>query len=247
MRGPKIAMLVAGLALWAGHAPGQPLPESPPSQGSPPLQASAPSQTSPPSQTPQPSRPRYSADGLYNLANSYARAGQPGLAVLNYERAALLAPDDPDINANLEYVRAVAQVPTAPRNRFARIGQAASPTLAAWIGVLGVALVGAGLLATRIVPRSRWLLAGGILLGLVLIALAASNAMLQWPRMHEAVILVNQTPARVSPVPMGDTAFVLREAETVTMTAEHEDFVLIRTRGGLSGWVARANVGAVVP
>jgi SH3-like domain-containing protein len=46
---------------------------------------------------------------------------------------------------------------------------------------------------------------------------------------------------------MGDTAFVLPEAETVTVTAEHEDFILIRTRNGLSGWVARANLGAVVP
>jgi hypothetical protein len=89
--------------------------------------------------------------------------------------------------------------------------------------------------------------AGGILLGVALIALTVSNAMLLWPRMHEAVVLINQTPARVSPVPMGDTAFVLREAETVTMTAEHEDFILIRTRGGLSGWVARANLGTVVP
>jgi hypothetical protein len=169
------------------------------------------------------------------------------LAVLNYERAALLAPGDSDINANLEYVRASAHVPAEPRNRFARIAQAASPTLAAWIGVLGIALVGVGLLARRIAPRFRWLRAGGILLGLVLIALAASNAMLLWPRVHEAVVLINQTPARVSPVPMGDTSFVLREAETVTITAEHEDFVLIRTRGGLSGWVARANVGAVVP
>jgi hypothetical protein len=169
------------------------------------------------------------------------------LAVLNYERAALLSPGDPDINANLEYVRASAHVPAEPPNRFARIAQAASPTLAAWIGVLGIALVGVGLLASRIAPRFRWLRAGGSLLGVALIALAASNAMLLWPRMHEAVILVNQTPARVSPVPMGDTSFVLREAETVTMTAEHEDFVLIRTRGGLSGWVARANVGAVVP
>jgi type IV secretory pathway VirB2 component (pilin) len=169
------------------------------------------------------------------------------LAVLNYERAALLAPGDPDINANLEYVRASAHVPAEPPNRFTRIAQAASPTLAAWIGVLGIALVGVGLLASRIAPRFRWLRAGGSLLGVALIALAASNAMLLWPRMHEAVILVNQTPARVSPVPMGDTSFVLREAETVTMTAEHEDFVLIRTRGGLSGWVARANVGAVVP
>jgi hypothetical protein len=77
--------------------------------------------------------------------------------------------------------------------------------------------------------------------------MTVSNAMLLWPRTHEAVVLIDQTPARVSPVPMGDTAFELREAETVTMTAEHEDFVLIRTRGGLSGWVARANLGAVVP
>src|ERR1700692_3209546 len=238
MRGSKRAMLIAGLALWGGQALGQP------SQGSEPSQAS---QTSQAPRPPQTSRPQYSADGLYNLGNSYARAGQPGLAVLNYERAALLAPGDSDINANLEYVRTSAHVPAEPRNRFSRIAQAASPTLAAWVRGPGNALVGVGLLARRIAPRFRWLRAGVFLLGVALIALTASNATLLWPRMHEAVVLVNQTPARVSPAPMGDTAFVLREAETVTMTAEHEDFILIRHRGGLSGGVARANLGTVVP
>jgi hypothetical protein len=167
--------------------------------------------------------------------------------VLNYERASLLAPDDADINANLEYVRASARVPTEPRTRFARIGELTKPTFAAWIGVLGIVLVGVGPLARKLSPRSRWLRAGAMLFGVALIALTVSNGMLLWPRMHEAVVLINQTPARISPVPMGDTAFVLREAETVTMTAEHEDFILIRTRGGLSGWVARSNVGSVVP
>jgi hypothetical protein len=237
VRAATMAMLIAGLALWWGQALAQPSQQSPASQS---LQ----SQSSRPSQS---SQSRYSADGLYNLANSYARAGKPGLAVLNYERAWLLAPDDADINANLEYVRASAHVPTEPRTRFARIAQAANPTLAAWIGVLGVALVGVGLLARKLTPRFRWLRAGGVLLGIALIGVTVSNAMLLWPRMREAVVLVNQTPARVSPVPMGDTAFVLREAETVTMTAEHEDFVLVRTRGGLSGWVARASLGTVVP
>jgi hypothetical protein len=212
-----IAVLIVGLALWGGQTRAQP------------------------------SEPRYSADGLYNLANSFARAGKPGLAVLNYERAALLAPNDPDINANMDYVRDAAHRPPEPRNRFAHIAQAASPTVSAWTGVLGIALVGVGLLVRRITPRFQWVRAGGILLGLALIALTVFNGILLWPRMHEAVVLVNQTPARVSPVPMGDTAFVLPEAETVTMTAEHEDFILIRTRGGLSGWVARANLGAVVP
>jgi hypothetical protein len=255
MRAPVIAMLIVALAYSGGHAlaqsPQQPQVAQPaqsaqseePSQPTPPPQAS---QSAQPSQTAQ---PRYSADGLYNLANSYARAGKPGLAVLNYERAALLAPDDADINANLDYVRASAHVPTEPRNRFARIAEAASPSpsLAAWMGVLGIALMGAGLLARRMTRRFKWVRAVSILLGGALIALTVSNAMLVWPRMHEAVVLINQTPARVSPVPMGDTAFVLSEAETVTITAEHDEFVLVRTRGGLSGWVARANLGAVVP
>jgi type IV secretory pathway VirB2 component (pilin) len=213
-------MLIAGLALVGGLAIAQP------------------------SQSP---RPEYSADGLYNLANSYARAGKPGMAVLNYERAALLAPGDADTNANLEFVRASAHVSTAPRSRIARIAQTVNPNVAAWSGVLGIALVGAALLAGRKSRRFRGSRTAGLLLGLALVALCVSNAMLLRPRMHEAVVLVNQTPARVSPVPMGDTAFVLPEAETVTVTALHEDFMLIRTRGGLSGWVARANVGLVVP
>jgi hypothetical protein len=217
MRASKISLLIAALALWAGQA------------------------------FAQPAQPPYSADGLYNLANSYARAGKPGLAVLSYERATLLAPDDPDINANLAYVRASAHVSMKPRSRFARLVPAMRPTLVAWLGVLGIALVGLGLVARRIASRFLWIPGSAILLGLVLIALTGSNAMLLWPRMHEAVVLIDQTSARVSPAPMGDTAFVLREAESVTMTAEHEDFILIRTGDGLSGWVARANLGTVVP
>src|ERR1700716_2486063 len=135
MRASKIAMFIVGLALWCGQT------------------------------FAQPSQPRYSADGLYNLANSYARAGKPGLAVLNYERASLLAPDDADVNANLEYVRASAHVPTEPRTRFARIARAANPTLAAWIGVLGIALAGVGLLARKLAPRFQWFWSGGILVG----------------------------------------------------------------------------------
>jgi tetratricopeptide (TPR) repeat protein len=199
-------------------------------------------------QTPaQSSQPRYSADGLYNLANSYARAGKPGLAVLNYERAALLAPNDPDIRANLEYVRASAHVAVEPPSRFARIALAARPTWAAWGGVFGIILLGSAMWGRRQTARFRWMRIGGIAIGSALIVAASTNAMLLWPRMRAAVVLVNQTPVRVSPVPMGDTAFLLPEAETVAITAEHEDFALIRTRGGLSGWVARANLGAVVP
>lgn len=248
--------LMASLTLWSATTAGQPAPATtpPPAQStsSQPTALLQPQQppTAAPLQraTPQPHESStYSADALYNLANSYARAGKPGLAVLNYERAALLAPNDPDIRANLDYVRTTAQVPTDPPTRFTRFAQAANPTAAAWLGVIGLALLGTSLLASKATQRFRALWATSALLGAFQIALAISNALLLKPRMHEAVVLINQTPARVSPVPMGDTAFVLREAETVTMTAQHEDFVLIRTHTGRTGWVARANVGAVIP
>jgi len=237
MRARVTTLLIACGALWTSSA----LADPPHTHHRAHQKAPSASASSPPANH------QYSADTLYNLANSYARAGKPGEAVLNYERAALLSPNDPDINSNLEYVRATARVPPEPRTRFERIALVASPTSAAWLGVVGIALLGGGLLTNKGTQRYRGLRIGSIVLGIGLISLTISNALLLWPRMHEAVVLVNQTPARVTPVPMGDTAFVLREAETVTMTSEHEEFVLIRTRAGRTGWVARANLGTVLP
>lgn len=222
MQALKISMLTVALALWAGPTLAQ-------------TSQAAPSQRS------------YSADALYDLANSYARAGKPGLAVLSYERAALLAPGDPDISANLAYVRASAQVSIEPRSGFARLIQATSPTLAAWLGVSGIALVGIGLVVMKVASRFPWIAGSAIALGVAQIALTASNALLLWPSMHEAVVLIDQTAVRVSPVPMADTEFVLREADSVRMMGDHDEFVLIQTSDGRSGWVARANLGAVVP
>lgn len=189
----------------------------------------------------------YSAAALYNLANSYARAGKPGLAVLNYERAALLAPNDPDIDANLRYVRQSSHLPLQTTSRLERTLTILGPTVVAWLGVLGVVIAGAGLLAGRLSSRHRWLRRIATAAGIALVVFTAANGMLLWPAVHEAVVITGATPARVSPVPMGDPLFVLPEAETVRITAEHEDFVLVQTNAGRTGWVSRANLVPVVP
>jgi hypothetical protein len=188
----------------------------------------------------------YSAAALYNRGNAYARAGQPGLAVLSYERARLLAPNDPDIEANLRYVRLAAHQPAAAPSRFARAVTVASPTVIAWLGVAGIGLIGAALLA-RSASRRRGLRLAAAGLGLALVGWTVCNGIVLWPAMHSAVVITGTTPVRVSPVPMGDPLFTLPEAETVRMTAQHEDFVLIRTSAGKTGWVSRADLVPVVP
>lgn len=53
---------------------------------------------------------------LYNLGNANYKQGDLGFAILNYERAARLAPRDADIRANLEFARGqtIDQLETGP-------------------------------------------------------------------------------------------------------------------------------------
>ena len=189
----------------------------------------------------------YSAAGLYNLANSYARAGKPGMAVLNYERAKLLAPNDPDVEANLQFVRASAHLPAETRGTFARVAGFAGPVFLAWIGIAGLIIVGGCVLAGRSSARHRRLRHAGILVGVCMVGVTVCNGIALWPKLHAGVVIVAATPVRVSPVPMGDALFTLAEGETVKLAAEHEGFTLIRTRNGRSGWVSKTNVAPIVP
>jgi hypothetical protein len=195
----------------------------------------------------EPAQVGYSAAGLYNLANAYARQGKPGMAVLNYERASLLSPNDPDIDANLSYVRASSHLPAPSRSTFDRVVRIASPFALSWIGIMGLVIVGASALAVRLASRHRWLHRSGVLLGVCMLSLTVANGIALWPILHEGVVITGATPVRVSPVPMGDSLFVLPEAETVKIAAEHEGFWLIQTGAGRTGWVSRSNVASVVP
>jgi hypothetical protein len=189
----------------------------------------------------------YSAAALYNAANAYARTGKPGMAVLNYERARLLAPHDPDIEANLRLVREPLRLPSESPNALARAATLASPLLLAWIGVVGLLIVGVSLLAGQVYPRHRVIRRAATVVGVAMIGLTVANGVALWPRLHEAVVITANTAVRVSPAPMGDPLFVLPEAEIVRMTAEYEGFVLVKTRAGQIGWAARASLAPVVP
>jgi hypothetical protein len=195
----------------------------------------------------EPAQVGYSAAGLYNLANAYARQGKPGMAVLNYERASLLSPNDPDIDANLSYVRASSHLPAPSRSTFDRMVRIASPFTLSWIGVMGLVIVGASALAAQLASRHRWLHRSGMLLGICMLSLTVANGIALWPILREGVVIAGATPVRVSPVPMGDSLFVLPEAETVKIAAEHEGFWLIQTGAGRTGWVSRSNIAPVVP
>ena len=201
---------------------------------------------SPPAQS-APTQAGYSAAALYNFANAFARAGKPGFAVLNYERARLLDPNDPDIDTNLSQVLVASGLPPETHSQFERMTAIVGPRTLAWLGVLGLLIAGIGALRFRFYPRHRRKFAVATLLGIVVLGISIADAVTLWPVMHEAVVITKTTPVRVSPTLIEETLFTLPEASIVSTGAEHDGFVLVRTAAGRTGWAPSTNLAPIVP
>jgi len=188
----------------------------------------------------------YSAPALYDLGNFYAGAGRPAMAVLNYERARILAPTDPDIQKNLSHVRESVGLPPLHAGWLSQHARFANPNTWYWMGVLGLAITGVTLLLQRARSKHRAFLAGGAVVGGLLMALSLVDAVATASTLHEYVVMA-ATPARTSPTSAVEPLFTVPLAEVVKVRDEHQDFALIRDSQDRQGWVARRDLAPVIP
>ncbi len=189
----------------------------------------------------------YSAPVLFNLANAQLRNGQLGPAILSYERAARLSPNDPDIAANLRLAREKAGV----QMRKSSWPHQAARTLTAnvWfrLAALAVFLIMSMLALKQLRPQLRWI--GnlvGVLAAIVLVA-AVGALGLRRDDLQSAVVTKPETVAGVAPVTMAEPVFKLRAGELVTLKRAHGDFLLIANHAGHEGWVKAENVERIIP
>ena len=186
-----------------------------------------------------------SAAGHYDQANAAVRAGKPAEAVLEYERAALLAPRDPDIRANLRQVRSQAGLAT-PGNWFTRHARIASPNLMFWLATLGIALTGASLLALRSSKSQRKPLAGVALAGLILTLAGLMDAIATAATLHEAVVM-EASPAGAAPIAAAGALFTVPQAEVVRMMEDHGEYTLVQDVQNRQGWLRRSMLTPIIP
>ena len=189
----------------------------------------------------------YSATALYNSANAYARDGKPGLAVLNYERAKLLDPTDPDIEANLNRIRQTASLPPESPSILNRLVRSIPPDGVAWLGFAGLLIAGGSMVSRELLPKHRGRLLAAAVFGFCLLGITLSCAITVWPTLHQAVVVGHSVPVRVSPTLIEETLFVLPEADVVSVSAEHDGFMLVTNRAGRTGWAPNSNLALIVP
>jgi tetratricopeptide (TPR) repeat protein len=185
-----------------------------------------------------------SAPVLFNLGNADYRDGQFGAAILNYERAQVLAPRDNSIAANLRLARERAGVPAPTLNVFEQAANYFSPNTLAWTGSGALTVICLTIIAGRFVPRfakSKSII--GIAVAVVL-AVAASFA-IRWPEFNRAIVVAANAPARIAPASTAAESFALKAGEPVTIAKVYGQFALARTADGRSGWVNEQEIGRV--
>ncbi len=192
-----------------------------------------------------------SASLYYNIGNAYFKANELGRAILYYERARRLAPNDADILANLELARSLGADEIVPLPRFwlFRVGSwwmnlfprslLIGLTAAAYLMAAG-AVVGLVLRLGAASWGRRAAVVGGILVLVLGTTLAVRETGLGQAR--QAIVLAAEVG--VQSAPSDDPAlqlFVIHEGTRVRVDRRSEEWLEVVLDDGKVGWV-RAEV-----
>lgn len=188
----------------------------------------------------------YSARALAGAADAALAAGHPGAAIVELERARLLAPRSPELATRLAHARELANVPPVQEGRLGRLARLLSGRSWCDVALAGLVLGGVGVtLLSWGVRRRRGTLALA-LAGVAVAPLALLGAWSVTPSRADAVVVAAAEPARIAPFAAAEPAFTVAEGAAVTVTGRHGDYVLVSAPDG-QGWLPRSSVERILP
>ena len=192
-----------------------------------------------------------SGEIYYNLGNAYFRLNQLGRAILSYERALRLSPQDEDLLANLSYVQSLLeQAQPAEELRWAEraalaFGSLFSPSgwaiavVACW-NLLFILLLLALFVARIRRPAVRLAWAAGFVTAFCFVL--AFTRIASAARGQEGVVIQREVDVRYSPTLLGAVAFQLHEGIKAKVIRCEGQWCYIRLTQDKSGWVERGMI-----
>ncbi|MGB3052792.1 MAG: hypothetical protein WBB42_17450 [Polyangiales bacterium] len=197
-------------------------------------------------------------DVYFNLATSFAQSGGYPRAILNYERALVLRPNESKASENLRDAEKALEEQRAELEGEATIQRSSSISDAAYGSVSEDALAYALLIANLVFfmalawastgrRRHRWLypllLASGASLLIAALGLATKAGSLRdGPRV---VTLDDRLVLREGPDPRAQLRGEARGGDRGELVDRDRDFVKLRMVSGLEGWTAASGVGLI--
>ena len=191
---------------------------------------------------------KVSAELYFNLGNTYYREKQLALAILSYERAAQLHPNDPDIEHNLKlvYLKTVDRIEPVPEMFLVQwlhtIGSLAPPPTVRALFIFCWILLFGSLATMYLVQRPAVLRAVRMLFFISCALAALCAAMLgiqsfQDTAQDKAIIIAQTVTAKSSPDAKAVDAFVIHEGVKVKLTDSVGEWVKVTLVDGKIGWI----------
>lgn len=189
-----------------------------------------------------------SAELYYNLGNAWFKLGENTKAILCYERAKLLAPQNDDIEFNLQIANqmVVDHIEELPRPFFSRWGSALAgltsetgwARLSVISFVLFLILLGSYLFGRTILVRKGafFMALGAILFAILSFSMAYRHHSLQKNR-QGAIIQCPRVTLKSSPSETGTDLYLIHEGLKVEITDSLDSWKEIRLLDGNKGWL----------
>ena len=192
-----------------------------------------------------------SAELYYNLGNAYYRTENITKAVLNYERALLLSPGDPDIRFNLQIARSKTIDKIVPESEMFFItwyhALVNLMSVDAWarMALISLALV-IMLLLVYLFASRIWLRKVGFFGGILLLIVFVLSNLFAWQQKQNllfrkgAIVTASSVTVKSTPAKNGTDLFILHEGTKVNITdGSMRGWLEIRIADGKEGWIER--------
>ena len=194
-----------------------------------------------------------SPEVYFNLGNCFAQKKEWGKAILNYERALVLDPNDQTLLNNLEFAnsKTADEIEKIPEffllKWWSNIRNFSSSGIWALLGILllwgGIAGLILWLLGKFRSQRKRGFLAGLASLGLsfVFFALAYSSFQVQ-KNSGSAIVMVVETPLQTLPDEISKPILQIHEGTKVKIIEKLTSWYKVRLENGEIGWIAETAI-----
>lgn len=190
----------------------------------------------------------------YNLANAYFRQNKLGYAILYYEKAKLISPDDEDIASNLKYVRAsiVDKITEPEVGFFVKVLSGLQDLLSLKLSTIVTSILFFLICLTIILAIfSRYngrIIAVYILVILSLIFVISGTSLAykiyQYENVKYAVVLSPVVDIVNEPDGLS-TLFTVHEGSKFLIRKRLNNWLLVSLPNGMSGWIEEKHLGGI--
>lgn len=192
---------------------------------------------------------KHQSPALYfNLGNAYYQTGDYAHAILNYERAKKIAPNDEDIAVNLKFANQKTEdkIEAAPemfllglqKKLVSLLDERSWSLLCITAFILSLAFIALFISSgNQFLKKAGFYLGGGAIVAFILLFFIAKSSYDNTQNHNEAIIMAGAVTVLGSPAESSTKLFILHKGSKVQIKEENNGWLEVTIANGNVGWV----------